>query len=59
MIKLDDCTQIIDIKGSITKEFAVKQKLFEIKFMDLITLLKYKNGQFVECKKLSNEFRIL
>jgi hypothetical protein len=45
---LDGSTQIIDIKGAITKEFAIKQKLFELKYMDSITLLKYKNGQFVE-----------
>ncbi|WP_242691277.1 DUF1064 domain-containing protein [Cytobacillus praedii] len=48
VIKLDGSTQIIDIKGAITKEFAIKQKLFELKYMDSITLLKYKNGQFVE-----------
>ncbi|KOP84169.1 hypothetical protein AN957_21995 [Cytobacillus solani] len=45
---LDGSTQIIDIKGAITKEFAIKQKLFELKYIDSITLLKYKNGQFVE-----------
>ncbi|USK54262.1 DUF1064 domain-containing protein [Cytobacillus solani] len=45
---LDGSTQIIDKKGVITKEFAIKQKLFELKYMDSITLLKYKNVQFVE-----------
>lgn len=48
VINLDGSTQIIDIKGTITKEFAIKRKLFELKYMDSITLLKYVNGQFVE-----------
>lgn len=48
VINLDGSTQIIDIKGTITKEFAIKRKLFELKYMDSITLLKYENGQFVE-----------
>lgn len=45
---LDGSTEIIDIKGAITKEFAIKQKLFELRYMETITLLKYENGQFVE-----------
>lgn len=48
VINLDGRTQIIDIKGTITKEFAIKRKLFERMYMDSITLLKYENGQFVE-----------
>ncbi|MBM4762733.1 DUF1064 domain-containing protein [Bacillus sp. B15-48] len=48
VINLDGSTQVIDIKGAVTKEFAIKRKLFEFKFMDSITLLKYENGQFVE-----------
>ncbi len=48
VINLDGSTQVIDIKGTITKEFAIKRKLFEMKYMDSITLLKYENNQFVE-----------
>jgi hypothetical protein len=48
---LDDSVQVIDIKGAITKEFAIKRKLFERKYLNSITLLKYdkKNG-FIEMK---------
>lgn len=48
VINLDGSTEIIDIKGTITKEFALKRKLFELKYVDSITLLKYENGQFME-----------
>jgi hypothetical protein len=49
--KLDGSIEIVDIKGKITKEFALKRKLFERKFLDSLTLLKYdqKKG-FVEMK---------
>lgn len=46
--KLDGSVEIIDIKGTLTKEFRLKQKLFELKYLESIKLLKYKNGQFVE-----------
>ncbi|PKG28791.1 DUF1064 domain-containing protein [Cytobacillus horneckiae] len=39
--KLDGTVEIIDIKGAITKEFSIKRKLFEMKYMDSIKLLKY------------------
>ncbi|PAE20607.1 hypothetical protein CHH80_10985 [Bacillus sp. 7504-2] len=48
VINLDGTTQIIDIKGALTKEFQLKRKLFELKYLETITLLKYENGQFVE-----------
>lgn len=49
VINLDGSTEIIDIKGTITKEFAIKRKLFEHKYMDSITLLKYDSKKgFVE-----------
>jgi hypothetical protein len=48
VIKLNGSTEVIDIKGTITKEFAIKRKLFEFKYVGSITLLKYENGQFVE-----------
>lgn len=48
---LDGTTQIIDIKGAITKEFAIKRKLFERKYLDTLTILKYdKQKGFVEVK---------
>lgn len=46
--KLNGAVEVIDIKGTITKEFAIKRKLFEYKYLYSITLLKYQNGQFVE-----------
>jgi hypothetical protein len=38
---LDGSVQIVDVKGKITKEFAIKRKLFERKYLNSITLLKY------------------
>lgn len=49
--KLDGTTEIVDIKGKITKEFALKRKLFERKYLDTITLLKYDERKgFIEMK---------
>jgi hypothetical protein len=48
---LDGSIQIIDIKGKITKEFAIKRKLFENKYLESLTLLKYdKKEGFIEMK---------
>jgi hypothetical protein len=49
--RLDDSVEIVDIKGAITKEFAIKRKLFERKYLDSLTVLKYdKKKGFVEVK---------
>jgi hypothetical protein len=49
--RLDDSVEIVDIKGAITKEFAIKRKLFERKYLDSLTILKYdKKKGFVEVK---------
>ncbi|MBO0959547.1 DUF1064 domain-containing protein [Neobacillus sp. MM2021_6] len=49
--RLDGSIEIVDIKGAITKEFAIKRKLFERKYLDSLTLLKYdKSKGFVEVK---------
>jgi hypothetical protein len=49
--KLDDSIEVVDIKGAITKEFAIKRKLFERKYLNSLTLLKYdKQKGFVEVK---------
>ncbi len=46
---LDGTIEIVDIKGKITKEFAIKRKLFERKYLDSLTLLKYdKYKGFIE-----------
>lgn len=51
VIRLDGTTEIIDIKGAITKEFALKRKLFEWKYLNSITLLKYDRTKgFIEMK---------
>lgn len=45
----DGRIEVIDIKGAITKEFAIKRKLFEKRYSDLtLKLLTYKSGQWVE-----------
>lgn len=47
--KLDGTIEIIDIKGTVTKEFSIKRKLFERQYMDSIKLLKYDRDRgFVE-----------
>lgn len=49
VIYKDDHIEVIDIKGAITKEFAIKRKLFEKRYSDLtLKLLTYKSGQWVE-----------
>jgi hypothetical protein len=49
--RLDGTIEIVDIKGAITKEFAIKRKLFERKYLDSLTVLKYdKHKGFVEVK---------
>lgn len=49
--RLDETIEIVDIKGAITKEFAIKRKLFERKFLDTLTILKYdKHKGFIEIK---------
>lgn len=49
--RLDDSVEIVDIKGAITKEFAIKRKLFERKYLNSLTVLKYdKKKGFVEMK---------
>lgn len=49
--KLDGTVEIVDVKGAITKEFAIKRKLFERKYLDTLTILKYdKHKGFVEMK---------
>ncbi len=49
--RTDGTIEIVDIKGAITKEFAIKRKLFERKYLDSLTVLKYdKLKGFVEVK---------
>jgi hypothetical protein len=49
--RLDGTIEIVDVKGAITKEFAIKRKLFERKYLDSLTVLKYdKHKGFVEMK---------
>lgn len=44
----DGHEELIDIKGMLTKEFRIKQKLFELRYMQSIKCVKLKGGQFVE-----------
>ncbi|EAG9354585.1 DUF1064 domain-containing protein [Listeria monocytogenes] len=44
----DGHEELIDIKGMLTKEFILKRKLFEMRYMQSIKCLKLKGGQFVE-----------
>lgn len=44
----DGHEELIDIKGMLTKEFRIKQKLFELRYMQTIKCLKLKGRNFVE-----------
>lgn len=44
----DGHEELIDIKGMLTKEFRIKQKLFEMRYMQSIKCLKQKGRNFVE-----------
>ncbi|HBL7351044.1 TPA: DUF1064 domain-containing protein, partial [Listeria monocytogenes] len=44
----DGREELIDIKGMLTKEFRIKQKLFEMRYMQSIKCLKQKGRNFVE-----------
>lgn len=46
--KLDGSIEIIDIRNKFTKEFDLKRKLFEFKYLGSIKVLKFENGQFME-----------
>lgn len=50
VIHLDGSVEIIDIKGMVTDTFQLKRKLFERKYLERLTLLKYvkKYGGFIE-----------
>ncbi|MBF2455122.1 DUF1064 domain-containing protein, partial [Listeria seeligeri] len=44
----DGHEELIDVKRMLTKEFRVKQKLFELRYMQSIKCVKLKGRQFVE-----------
>lgn len=44
----DGHEELIDIKGMLTKEFRIKQKLFEMRYMQSIKCLKLKGKQFMD-----------
>ncbi|EAE6310388.1 DUF1064 domain-containing protein [Listeria monocytogenes] len=44
----DGHEELIDVKGMLTKEFRIKQKLFEMRYMQSIKCLKQKGRNFVE-----------
>jgi hypothetical protein len=51
--KLDGTTEAIDIKGVETKEFALKRKLFEAKYLGTLSVLAYdQHLGFIELDKL-------
>ncbi|MGE6260897.1 DUF1064 domain-containing protein [Heyndrickxia sporothermodurans] len=51
--KLDGTIEIIDIKGKETKEFLLKRKLFERKYLDTLSVLAYDDHYgFIELDKL-------
>lgn len=47
---LDGSVEIVDVKGAITKEFALKRKMFEFRYPEYhLTVLKHEKGKgFVE-----------
>ncbi|WP_066270341.1 DUF1064 domain-containing protein [Heyndrickxia acidicola] len=53
--KLDGTIEVIDIKGVGTKEFALKRKLFEAKYLDTLSVLAYdETFGFIELDKLKS-----
>jgi hypothetical protein len=51
--KLDGTIEVIDIKGVETKEFTLKRKLFEAKYLDTLSVLAYhQHLGFIELDKL-------
>ncbi|MGE8207731.1 DUF1064 domain-containing protein [Heyndrickxia sp. NPDC080065] len=53
VLKLDGSVEVIDIKGVETKEFAIKRKLFERKYLDTLSVLAYDDQfGFIELDKL-------
>jgi hypothetical protein len=49
--RLDGTIEIVDVKGAITKDFAIKRKLFERKYLGSLIVLKYdKKKGFIEMK---------
>lgn len=44
----DGHEELIDVKGMLTKEFRIKQKLFELRYMQSIKCSKQKGRNFVE-----------
>lgn len=44
----DGHEELIDVKGMLTKEFRIKQKLFELRYMQSIKCVKQKGRNFVE-----------
>ncbi|WP_235425051.1 DUF1064 domain-containing protein [Heyndrickxia ginsengihumi] len=37
----DGTTEVVDVKGAITKEFSLKRKMFEFKYLESLKVLKY------------------
>ncbi|MFB7302593.1 DUF1064 domain-containing protein [Heyndrickxia sporothermodurans] len=53
VLKLDGSIEVVDIKGVETKEFAIKRKLFERKYLDTLSVLAYDDHMgFIELDKL-------
>lgn len=51
--KLDGSVEVVDIKGIETKEFAIKRKLFERKYLNTLSVLAYDSSfGFIELDKL-------
>ncbi|MEK5108571.1 DUF1064 domain-containing protein [Cytobacillus sp. FSL K6-0129] len=51
---LDDTTEVIDIKGVETKEFMIKKKLFEYRYLDKLSVIGYDSSLgFMELDKLN------
>lgn len=53
---LDNSLDIVDIKGFVTADFAIKKKLFEYKYPNVLKLLTYSkvDGGWIETDQLKN-----
>lgn len=47
---LDGAIEVVDVKGTLTDVFRLKQKMFEKKYPHTLKLVKYKNGSFEEVR---------
>lgn len=58
--KLDNSIEIVDIKGFVTADFAIKKKLFEYKYPNTLKLLTFSkaDGGWIETEQLKKNRKL-